>query len=348
MRILKWSLIVSWMVFFPCLTGVQLANDITRAQLVPGVEHPPAGNRQETSHPQQWTNWLIIGGNQYIPVVNDVGRNFQLARENFLQMDLARSAQEIHKAAAFLQGELGTASREQKIKLEKSIHALNKLAYRLEHHSITSLDQLDTVFAFVNRVDMEHSWVVVGVEKWTPLAEATNSHLGQAQRDFLHSDFKSAAAELFKVSGLLKLELNRATPDGKSRLTAAWKAMDKLAYQIEEGSINNVIELHAPFAEAQYAFAETHYLNALWDWDNHDNTQTGFELKAAILNLEEGAKWAGHGAAYNNSWFVKDAYALSQKLISGQLGVSANVPQEIHSVGNTIENLLKQVEPRVS
>jgi hypothetical protein len=348
MRVLKVCLMVSWITCFTWLTGVQFADDKMRTPAVPEVKSHPGRNNQQTTPQNLWTNWLIIGGNQYIPVVNEVGRNFQLARENFLQMDFTRSAQDIHKAAGFLQEELGNASREQKVKLEKSIHALNQLAYGLDHHSITSLDQLDTVIAYVNRADMEHSWIVVGVEKWTPLAKAPNSHLLQARQDFIHSDFKSAAAELFKVSGLLKLELNRATPDGKSRLTATWKVMDKLALQIQKGSINDVNELNAPFAQAQYAFAETHYLNALQDWNNHDSTQTGFELNAAILNLEEGAKWAGHGAEYNNSWFVKDAYALSQKLISGQLGVSANVPREIHSVGDTIENLLKQIEPRVS
>lgn len=293
-----------------------------------------------------WDDWLVLQGDQYVPIVDEVGRNLEVARTSFLKMDFPTAAQEVRKAAAFLKGEEAVASESKKERLNAAIRDLDQLAKRLDRHSLESVAQMDEVIAKAHQVDMEHNWTVVGFERWGTVSRAPEAHFRLAEQALLKKDYDSAAKEIRRGAGLLKLEATRASVEGKNDLNTSWKELSNLATEVQSGSVTSARKLDYPFAAAGYALAESHYLKAIQDWTDNDPKNCGHELEASILNLAEGAEWAGHGAEFDSSLVIKDALALSKKLIDGELQTAKQISPEVRSVGNEIENLKKKNAPQ--
>jgi len=302
----------------------------------------PESNRTKPE-PKPWSDWLVVQGDHYNPVVDEVGRNFQLARSSFLKIDFSTSARETRKAAAFLKDELATASQEEKRRLNAAIRDLHQLAKHLDRRSVESLAQIDAVFVKAHQVDMGHSWTVVGFERWSPVARAPEAHFRLAEQALLKKDYDSAATEIRKAEGLLKLEATRTTFEGKNDLNTSSQELNQLATEVQSGSVIGAQRLSKPFAAASYALAESHYFKAIQDWKRNEPRDSGHELEVSALNLAEGADWAGHGTEFDSSLVVKDAIELSKKLIDGELQAAKQIAPEIHSVGNEIQNLKKEI-----
>jgi hypothetical protein len=282
---------------------------------------------------------MVIHGDQYLPVVSALGHNFQTARESFLKMDFQTAAQETRNAAELLKDELATVSAKDKPRIEASIRDLNQLAAQLDHRKVESLVQIDAVFGEAHQAEMERNWIGVGVENWSPMTQAPSAYLHQAKDDLLRKNLDSAATAIRQVAGLLKLEATRTGVEGNTKLASSSEALNKLAAEVEKGSVSDLQVLSSAFAAAQYALADSHWRNATRDWNLKHSKDTGHELEAAVLNLAEGTEWAGRAAEFDSSLVVKDALDLSQRLIEGQLETSGEVNQQLRTVGQKIRSL---------
>jgi hypothetical protein len=301
-----------------------------------------ATTKNETVNPSKpWDDWLIIQGNNYIPVVDELGRNIQRARQEFLETNFQAAAAEVRKGADFLKQEMGPASPSEKAKLSAAIKEMEELADSLDKNSVTSLEALDRVFAKAHQADMENSWAVVGLERWFPFVESTGQHLNNAREAYLKRDFRTAATEIRKAEALLKLQANRGSTEGRGDLEAARNALEALATKIEMGSVLQSQVLSNTFAAAQYALARVHEQLALQQWADKDRVNTGFELKAAILHLEKGDSWAGHE---REPGFVKNSLKLSEELIEGRAVAGKSVDRGIENIGRVIENHDRKIE----
>ncbi len=333
-------------VFFVGLCPVSCSKNQVRHGGETQATNSGPGPRQHLAQPeaQPWDDWLVLQEDQYVPIVDEVGRNFELARSSFLKMDFSTAAKETRKAAAFLKDEMATASREEKKRLNAATRDLNQLANRLDHQSVESLAWMDEVFGEAHQVDMERHWTVVGFQVWSRVARAPEAHFRLAEQALLKKDYASAAREIRKAAGLLKLETTRTTAEGKDNLNRSRQKLIKLAVEVQSGSVTSAQRLSAPFAAACYALAESHFLKATEDWKKSEPKNSGHELEASVLNLSEGAEWAGHGAEFDSSLVVKNAIALSRKLISGDAQTVSQIAPEVRSVGNEIENLKKEIK----
>jgi hypothetical protein len=323
-----------------------IASGLDWASTKQGAERPmPSSNATSNIRPEgkPWPDWLVIHGNQYLPVVDELGRNLQLARESFLQTDFHKAAKETRKAAAFLAQERGTVSKADKKESNLTVRDLSRLADRLDRQSVKSLESLDEVFARAHQLDIERTWAVVGFERWTPIATAPDAHLRLARQDLLQKDIKASTAEIRKVKGLLRLEALRATSEGKQELLTSAEELKQLAGKMDRGSATNPQDLQNPFAAAQYALAKSYCAKARQDWLHRESANTGQELQASVLNLTEGAEWAGHGAGFDSSLVVKDALELSKRLINKSPEKPTSVTSELKAVGDEIENLRKRL-----
>ena len=311
-------------------------------QLQSGTDRSLAAKTNEAvKPPNPGDDWLITQGNNYVPVVDELGRNIRSARQDFLQTDFQAAAAEVRKGADFLRQEVGPASPADRSKLSAVISEMDELADSLDKNSVTSLEALDRVFAKAHQVDMENSWAVVGVEKWFPFVESTGQHMNNAKEAFLRKDFVTAVTEIRKVEALLKLQASRSTEQGRRDLETVWNELETLAARVETGSIPQTQVLSNTFATAQYALARVHNQKALQDWNDKERIRTGYELKAAIAHLEKGDSWAGHGA---ESSLVLHGQQLSQKLTGGTPVAKNTVERAIENIGKVIENRDKQVE----
>jgi hypothetical protein len=291
--------------------------------------------------PNPWDDWLIIQGSNYIPVVDELGRNIRRARQEFLEVRFQAAAADVRKGADFLRQEIGPASPTDKAKLSAVIKEMEELADSLDKNSVTSLEALDRVFVRAHQVDLENSWAVVGVEKWFPFIESTGQHLRSAREAFLRNDHVTAATEIRKAEALLRLQASRSTTQGKADLEAAWNELEALAVRIETGSVPQVQVLSNTFAASQYALARVHDQMALQEWTDKERVKTGYELKAAIMHLEKGDSWAGRGT---RSDLVRQAQLVSKELIDGRAIARKNVNKEIENIGKVIENHDKKAE----
>jgi len=282
---------------------------------------------------------MVIHGDQYVPIVDELGRNFASARESFLQMDFETAAQETRKAAELLDAELKRASAKERVRLEASIRDLNQLAAQLDRQRVESLSQIDAVFGEAHQADMERNWISVGVRSWSPMAQAPSVYFHLAKEDLVRRNFDAAATSIRKAAGLLRLEATRTGLEGNSKLVGSSQALSKLAAEIEKGSSTDVRALSSAFAAAQYALADSHWRKAARDWNLKEPKETGYELEAAVLNLAEGTEWAGHGAEFDSSLVVEDALSLSKRLIEGAPESLGEVVQQLRTVGQQIRNL---------
>ncbi|HED00213.1 MAG TPA: hypothetical protein ENN18_07510 [Proteobacteria bacterium] len=76
------------------------------------------------------------------------------------------------------------------------------------------------------------------------------SHFQKAQESFLKKDFKAAASEIRKGAAFLKTEAGHATEDGKKVLMASVRELEKLAGDVEKGTVTSVKDLKDAFARA--------------------------------------------------------------------------------------------------
>jgi hypothetical protein len=183
------------------------------------------------------------------------------------------------------------------------------------------------------------------VEKPASKVEGTASHFQKAHEFFLKKDMKSAASEIRKGAEVLKKEVGNATEEGKKVLTASIQELEKLANDVEKGTIKSEKKLKDAFARADHALAQHHYLKASESWAKKETKSTGNSLKNATQYLEQAAKWSGHKLEAGTSEVVKGARSAADKLVKGTKWVAEEVSKGIKDIGNEISKLGEKIKP---
>ena len=107
-----------------------------------------------------------------------------------------------------------------------------------------------------------------------PIAPATevkgaDDHFQKAHNFFLKKDFKAVAAEIRNAAELLKQEAEKATIEGKKALTASINELEKLAKDVEKGTVTSEKKLKDAFARAEHALAKNAILYLCRKLYNH-------------------------------------------------------------------------------
>jgi hypothetical protein len=179
-----------------------------------------------------------------------------------------------------------------------------------------------------------------------PEVKGTDDHFQKAHEFFLKKDFKAAAAEIRNAAKLLKQEAEKATTDGKKALTASVNELEKLAKDVEKGTVTSDKKLKDAFARAEHALAKHHYLNASEQWAKKDTKETGYALKSAAQHEEQAAKWAGHEMEKGTVEVLDGTRTIAGKLIEGTGWVPEEVGKGITAIGSEISKLGKKIEPK--
>jgi hypothetical protein len=171
------------------------------------------------------------------------------------------------------------------------------------------------------------------------------SDFQKAHEFFLKKEMKSAASEIRKGAEFLKKETENATQEGKKVLTASIQELEKLANDVEKGTVKSDKELKDAFARAENALARHHYLKASESWAKKETKSTGNSLKASAQYLEQAVKWSGHKLETGSSEAVKGAQAVAEKVIIGTKWVAEEVSKGIKDIGNEISKLGEKIKP---
>ncbi len=230
--------------------------------------------------------WVIAREELFIPVVNTFGQHLQSAREQFLAGDMNMAVTEIRGAAAVLQSEVDFGTDADIAAREKAASRLNALADDIESGTVTSVDQLDIVFAQAYQTDVEHGSALASAEDIVLLIAHPMYHFEQASQNLNEGDTAAAASRIRKGIAFLRLQAAHATGRDKETLDAAIADLEQIAKDLAAGTEVPLALLDRAIVHTQYVLSRHYYESLL----HLDTTTAAAELQQAIefLNLEAG------------------------------------------------------------
>ena len=176
--------------------------------------------------------------------------------------------------------------------------------------------------------------------------KSADYHFQKAHEFFLKKEMKSAAFEIRKGADFLKKETENSTQEGKKVLTASIQELEKLANNVEKGTVKSEKELKDAFSRAENALARHQYLKASESWVKKETKNTGNALKDAAQHLKQAAKWSGHKFEAGAAEVIKGALTAADKLIEGAKWTAEEVGKGIKDIGNEISKLGEKIKPK--
>jgi predicted lipoprotein with Yx(FWY)xxD motif len=289
--------------------------------------------------------WVVAEEDRWIPVVDELGRHLQAARQDFLNGDTTAAAMAIRQGAEFLQHEeLGPGSMADMDARGAAAEDLIKLADQVEQGQVTSVAGLDKAFAEAYRIDIEHRWVHLTSQEVYPVAQEPAAYFDQAQTAFEQKDNITAANDIRKAIAFIHLDEVRATGSAKESLKATTGDLAGLAVAVENGQVTSISELENAFVRAHYALATYHQLRATEAQTNENLTEVGYELQVAAHHLEQALIRSGHGMDIASINMIGDLRTLADQLIAGKSPDVAKMSQTLQSFGKALEQLGQDIE----
>ena len=189
--------------------------------------------------------------------------------------------------------------------------------------------------------NVPQGYVLVEEDVLLQFVELPGEHFHKARENFLKKDLKGAASEIRKGASFLRLQAARATAEGKKGLIASIAELERLANDVEKGTVTSAKTLDRTFAKSHHALAKHHYLKALEYRTKKDTKRLGHSLRAAAVHLEHGFAWAGHELEAVSVRAIKDVGLLAGKLVEGTGWVAEEVGKAIDKIGQEIVKLGK-------
>ena len=189
-------------------------------------------------------------------------------------------------------------------------------------------------------------YVLVKEDILNAFVDSPGEHFHKAKENFLKKDYKASAEEIRKGIAFLRLQAARANAEGKEKLDASIAELDKLADNVEKGTVTSVKTLDQDFAQAHYALAKHHYLKAVEEKSKGAGAKVGHDLKASAAHLKSGFKWTAGELEGAAAAVINDADLVAGKLIDGTGFIGKRTGDVIDKMGVEIEKLGKVLESK--
>jgi hypothetical protein len=165
----------------------------------------------------------------------------------------------------------------------------------------------------------------------------------KARKDYLQKDMKAAAAEVRKGAAYLKSEAAVAKGKGKEALTASYQEIEKLAGELEKGTVKTVKEMEMAFARAYNALATNSHVKSAESWANKEYKKAGNELEAAVGELEKGYAWAEQKAEAGTQKVIDESKELSKEMKEGASRASAETGKAMKDLEDEIKTFGRKI-----
>ena len=159
----------------------------------------------------------------------------------------------------------------------------------------------------------------------------------EARQNFLLEEAKIAAADIRKGAAYLKMEKAVVKKEMQDVIASSERDLDKLAQDVENGTVKSAKELDGVFARAHQALAKSYITRATEAWAKKDAKQTGHYLKTAITHFRSYLAWSGQKLETATAASIRDCRALANKLIHGAGYMS-------EEVGKALKNVAKEID----
>lgn len=160
----------------------------------------------------------------------------------------------------------------------------------------------------------------------------------EARQNFLNEEAKIAAADIRKGVAYLKMEKAVAKKEMRDSITAAERDLEKLARNVEQGTVESAGELDAVFARAHQALAKSYITRASEAWAEKDEAKTGQLLKTAITHLKSTYAWSGKMMDASTAAAVRESRNVAGKLIAGIGWAAEETGKALKTTGTEIDN----------
>jgi hypothetical protein len=197
------------------------------------------------------------------------------------------------------------------------------------------------VFAFVIAILTISVWLSAAAE--TQSKGSIEQTFQKARKDYLQKDMKAAADEVRKGAAYLKSEAAAATGKSKEALTASYRELEKLAGEMEKGTVRTVKEMEMAFARAYNALAANSHTKSAEAWAKKESKKAGDDLEAAAGELEKGYAWAGQKAEAGTQKVIDESKALSKKMKEGASQASAETGKAMKSLEDEIRTFGRKI-----
>ena len=192
--------------------------------------------------------------------------------------------------------------------------------------------------------DAPSGWIILQDDFWLPLTHEPGLYFHRAHQAFLEKDRNTTAIELRQAAAFIRIEARRSSyTEHANALYAAANRLSNLATQVEERKVKSAAELDREFARAHYTLANHDYAMAQETWKEKRPYTTGFNLNAAVFNIESGYNWANADMGKTGFNAVADASTLADNLIAGA-PQRYEVNATLDAVHEAINNLSRQVD----
>jgi hypothetical protein len=317
----------------------QSGNGDTRAAKAPAATASHSGSKPEIA-PKTPEGWIVFQDKDYIPVIDGVSGKLESARQAFLRKDPAAAATDVRATAELLSKQTAGTSPGLKQNIDVAMKQLTALATDLDSKKTVGVKRFDAVIATAHRADLATDWLEMDESSWYPYIEEPNRHFRNAHEAFLAKDYDKAAEETRKGEAFVKLEASRASGDAKQSLDSSAQELENLAVDMTDNrSKKSTVEMDQSWGRADRALAQAHQVQAKRDWQKKETAKAGYEMKAAALNLEESADWAGSEAKTGVSAVVRDTRLMAGKLTAGGEYAAGEVDKGIDDLGHAIAGL---------
>jgi len=175
--------------------------------------------------------------------------------------------------------------------------------------------------------------VIVDEDTLVVFAGQAGNHFHKARESFLRGYVAEAADEVRVGSAFIKLEMARASEDGKKMLRTSTDELDKLANDVEMNVVADAIVLDEAFARANHALASHRQIKAKEYYDKGENERAAVEIKAAAGNLERGFGWAGQKMGEGTVAAIRGTRLLTGKVIQAPGWVISKTGRALAAIG---------------
>jgi hypothetical protein len=195
--------------------------------------------------------WMVAHHEEWLPVLDDLGRRLHDARETFQNGDRAIAAAEIRSGLVFLEGQLADSSERDRAALENAISTLRVIADRLSDGESVTLEQLDIAFVNAYLSNLEREALVVDTDATEPYLGRPDRHLERALQAFLDGAAEDASREVDMASAYLYLEGNRLEFGERAELNKAAQDLEHLSARLRLQQIDDREDLNDAFEPAR-------------------------------------------------------------------------------------------------
>lgn len=191
--------------------------------------------------------WMVVHQEEWIPVLDDLGRRLHSARRSLSNGDRTAAAADVRSGLVYLEAQVSDANERDQAALARAIATLRAVMDRLSSEEEVTLEQLDIAFANAYRSDLEREALVVQTGSAVPYLERPEAHLNLAIERFLANDDVAAAREVDRASAFLRLEGNRLDLAQRALLIEAAQDLEHVAARLRLSGIRERTELDRVF-----------------------------------------------------------------------------------------------------